>query len=133
MAEFSVPLHGTICWRELATRDIEAAKLFYKEMFGWNLEQSKVTNTPYCEIHVCGAAVGGIMAIDENWAPEPPPSNWGTYIAVSNADETVEKIKANGGSVRHGPFDAPGVGRMALVADPCDTPFAIIQFIEPPS
>lgn len=131
MAEFTIPPHGTICWREIATHDLEKAKSFYKEMFGWSLEQSKVTSMPYSEIHIDGKAMGGMMSIDESWGPEPPPSHWSTYVAVTNADETVEKIKSNGGSVRHGPFDAPGVGRIALVADPSNTPFAVIQFEQP--
>lgn len=131
MAEFSVPSHGTVCWRELATSDLSTAKNFYSALFGWGLEQSKITQTPYLEIHIDGVAVGGMMAIDENWGPEPPPSHWSTYVAVSNADETVEKIKENGGTVRHGPFDAPGVGRIAMVTDPSNVPFAIIEFVRP--
>lgn len=73
MAEFSVPTHGTICWHELASRDLEAAKAFYKEMFGWELAKSKVSPVAYDEIHIGGRAVGGMMAIDESWGPEPPP------------------------------------------------------------
>jgi uncharacterized protein len=131
MAEFSIPKHGTICWRELATKDLPNAKEFYAEMFGWRLEQSKITEIPYFEIHIDDKAVGGMMSIDGGWGENPPPSHWSTYVAVENADETTEKIKANGGTVRHGPFDAPGVGRMAMVADPCGAPFAIIQFETP--
>jgi predicted enzyme related to lactoylglutathione lyase len=75
-----------------------------------------------------GVACGGMMAIDEKWGPTPPPSHWSTYIAVDNADESVERIKENGGSVRVPPFDAPGVGRISFVADPSGAGFAIIQF-----
>ncbi|MBK8304277.1 MAG: hypothetical protein IPK98_13035 [Chloracidobacterium sp.] len=74
-----------------------------------------------------GVAQGGMMATDENWPPETP-SHWATYIAVANADETVASITENGGSIRVPPFDAPGVGRMAMVADPSGADFAIIQF-----
>src|SRR5690349_6203867 len=35
MAEFTIPKHGEICWRELATSDLEAAKTFYSNLFGW--------------------------------------------------------------------------------------------------
>ena len=129
MAEFTVSAPGTICWRELATKDLPTAIDFYSKMFGWTLEQTKVTQMDYKEIHIDGVAYGGMMAIDENWGPEPPPSHWNSYVAVENADESVEKIKANGGSVKHGPFDAPGVGRIAMVADPSGAPFAIIQFV----
>jgi len=131
MAEFSVPKHGEICWRELATSDLEAAKKFYSNLFGWKLEQSKVTTMPYQEIHLGDKATGGMMQIDENWGDPPPPSHWNTYIAVDNADDTVKKIEEKGGSVRVPPFDAPGVGRMAMVSDPAGAPFAIIQFVAP--
>ena len=128
MAEFNIPKHGEICWRELATKDLPGALEFYSKLFGWTLTQTKVTEMDYKEIQINNTACGGMMAIDENWGPVPPPSHWSTYIAVDNADETVEKITANGGMVRVPPFDAPGVGRISLVAEPAGAPFAIIQF-----
>jgi uncharacterized protein len=131
MAEFKIPNPGEICWRELRTRDLAAAVDFYSKLFGWTLEQSSLTPTPYKEIIVGNEAAGGMMAIDESWGPEPPPSHWACYIAVANADETAAKITENGGQVRVPPFDAPGVGRMAMVADPSGADFAIIQFIAP--
>lgn len=83
---------------------------------------------PYQEIILNGAAQGGMMAMDNaEWGDAP--SHWASYIAVDNADETVAKITANGGSVHVPPFDAPGVGRMAMVADPSGADFAIIQFV----
>ena len=131
MAEFTIPKNGTICWRELATHNLAEAEDFYHEMFGWHLEQSKITAMQYSEIHIEGKAVGGMMAIDENWGPEPPPSHWTAYVAVDSADETAEKITSNGGTIRHGPFDAAGVGRIALVTDPAGANFAIIQLEQP--
>ena len=50
MAEFTIPTHGDICWRELATHDLDGAIEFYSKMFGWNLVQSKVTPMAYKEI-----------------------------------------------------------------------------------
>jgi predicted enzyme related to lactoylglutathione lyase len=129
MAEFDIPKHGEICWRELATHDLPRALDFYSKLFGWTLKQTKVTEMEYKEIQMNDVAYGGMMAIDENWGPTPLPSHWSTYIAVENADETVEKITANGGSIRLPAFDAPGVGRMAMVADPSGANFAIIQFV----
>ena len=129
MAEFTIPAPGTICWRELATKDVEKAADFYAYMFGWTIEQSKVTPMAYREIHIDGKAQGGMMQIDENW-PAGVPSHWQSYVAVANADETCEKIKAEGGKIKHGPFDAPSIGRMAMCMDPAGAPFAIIQFTQ---
>ena len=131
MAQFDIPKPGEICWRELATKDLSKALEFYSALFGWKLEQTKVSQIEYKEIQIDGVAYGGMMAIDESWGPEPPPSHWNNYIAVENADETVEKIKANGGTIKVPPFDAPGVGRMSVVADPSGAAFSVIQFAAP--
>lgn len=130
MAEFSIPAPGSICWRELATKDLPKAMEFYSKLFGWDLQQTKITPMDYKEIIMDGVAGGGMMAIDENWPPGVP-SHWKSYVAVANADETVEKVKQHGGTVQMGPFDAPGVGRMAMVDDPDGAAFAIIQFTQP--
>ena len=131
MANFDIPNHGEICWRELRTKDLGAALEFYTKLFGWTLEQSKVAaGMEYKEIIIDGTATGGMMSMEgDDWGDLP--SHWASYIAVENADETVAKITANGGSIHVPPFDAPGVGRMSMVADPSGANFAIIQFVAP--
>ncbi len=131
MAEFTIPKHGEVCWYELNTNNIPAAKEFYQQLFGWNMEQSKVTEMPYDEIHFGDKAIGGMMEITKEWGEnwEKIPSAWMTYIAVSDCDETVGKIKENGGGVCIEPFDAPGVGRMSVVNDPSGAAFSVIQFV----
>jgi uncharacterized protein len=133
MAEFTIPKHGTICWRELTTQNIDKAKEFYQELLGWKLEASKVTNLQYDEIHIGEKAVGGMMQINEQWGAgwEKIPAHWMTYIAVNNCDETVEKINVNGGGVCVPPFDAPNVGRISVVNDPGGATFSVIQFVTP--
>lgn len=126
MAEFEIPSHGQICWRELRSPNLEAARSFYSELFGWTLEQSTVTDMPYLEIVHNDAAIGGMMPMDENWGEMP--AHWASYIAVDDADAAAEAIVQNGGAIHAPPFDAPGVGRIAMVADPSGASFAIIQF-----
>jgi len=130
MAEFNIPKAGEICWRELRTKDLPAAMDFYQKLFGWNLKQTEVTPMAYKEIIMNDVAYGGMMSMEgDDWGEAP--SHWATYIAVDSADETAAKITENGGSIRVPPFDAPGVGRMAMVADPSGADFAIIQFTQP--
>ena len=134
MAEFTIPNHGTICWRELTTQNVDKAKEFYQELLGWNLARSKVSpEMDYTEIHIDDKAVGGMMQINEQWGAgwEKIPAHWMTYIAVTNCDETVENIKTNGGGVCVPPFDAPNVGRMSVVNDPSGATFSVIQFVAP--
>jgi uncharacterized protein len=134
MAEYTIPQHGTVCWRELHTKDLNKAMDFYKNLLGWHLEQSKVSpDMGYMEIHLDNRAVGGMMELNENWGEgwEQIPSSWNTYIAVDNCDETVAQITANGGQICMPPFDAPGVGRMATASDPGGAVFSVIQFEMP--
>lgn len=131
MAEYTIPAPGTICWRELATTDPAAATAFYKEMFGWTVADTMTGGKKYGEIHYDGKAIGGLLQIDETWGENPPSPYWTAYVAVANADETVTKIKENGGSMFCEPFDIPGVGRIAVAADPAGASFAIIQFEQP--
>ena len=131
MAEFTIPKHGEISWRELTAQNVGAAKDFYQGLFGWSLEQSKVSAMKYDEIHFGGKAVGGMLEINEQWGEnwEKIPPHWMSYIAVDDITLTVEKIKENGGGVCVGPFEVPGVGKMSVVNDPCGITFSIIQFV----
>ncbi|MCU0240233.1 MAG: VOC family protein [Pyrinomonadaceae bacterium] len=131
MAEQGNPKHGEICWRELSSQNVEKAKLFYQELLGWNIEQSKVSTAQYDEIHFGESSIGGMMKIDETWGEtwDKIPPHWMTYIAVDNCDESIEKIKENGGNVCVPAFDAPNVGRISVVNDPSGATFSIIQFV----
>lgn len=129
MAEYTIPKHGEICWRELTTKDSAAAKKFYKELFGWNFENSKLSPVEYPEIQFEGRAIGGIMQMTEDWGDPPPPSHWMNYIAVDDVTATIEKIRENGGGVCVQPFDAPNVGRISVVSDPSGATFSVIQFV----
>ena len=130
MAEFEKPKHGEICWRELNTQNLSTAIDFYKELFGWTFEPSKLSPTDYREIHFGDKPVGGAMEINEGWGEnwQQIPSAWMSYIAVDDIAESVEKIKQNGGGVCIAPFDAPGIGKISVVNDPSGIPFSVIQF-----
>jgi len=113
--------NNTLCWNELMTPDIERAREFYKNLFGWNL---KVT-PEYTEISVGSTGVGGMMHITPEM--QGMPTAWTPYICVADADATVEKIKSGGGKIYMGPHEIPNVGRFAVCADPQGAMFNIIH------
>lgn len=127
MAEFTIPKHGTICWRELQTRDLSKAKEFYAELLGWKLEQSKLSPVEYPEIHVNNNAIGGMMELNDGFG-----EGWGTYIAVDDCEKSFEAVIANGGQTFCDPFDAPNVGRICIAADPSGAVFSMIEFLKEP-
>jgi len=115
---------NTVCWTELATRDPAEAKRFYSELLGWETKPSPAP-VPYTQFAAGGRESGGILQIDDGWGDMKP--YWSIYYRVDDCDGMAEKIKAHGGQVKHGPFDAPGVGRIAIVADPQGAIFQIIR------
>lgn len=130
MSEITMPVHGQICWNELATRDLGKTKEFYAELLGWKLEQSKAVEMEYPEIKVQGKSVGGMMQMTDEWkmpeTGELMPSHWMTYIAVDDVDAAAQKVEQFGGKVCVPPMDIP-VGRFAVVNDPGGAVFSIIK------
>lgn len=111
--------HGLITWVDLATTDVEAARVFYSELLGWESEDVPTPmGVPYTFFRKDGKLVAGM-------GPQPPevaaagvPSLWQTYVSVDSVDEVVAKVESAGGTVHMPPMDVMAQGRMALIADP---------------
>lgn len=108
---------GKFVWRELMTPDVEAAKRFYGQVFGWTFKSGTVEGAPdYTEIGTShGSFVGGMMALGEG---EQAPPNWSGYVSVDDVDAAVARALAAGGKLYVEAMDIPTVGRFAVVADP---------------
>lgn len=117
---------GAFSWSEINTRDLEAAKSFYGDVFGWTFEDKEFEGVgTYTTISVGGKAVGGLIDITGR-VPDEVPANWLVYFGNEDTDATVEKAKGSGGDVAFGPVDIGGVGRFAVLRDPWGAAFAVI-------
>jgi uncharacterized protein len=112
---------NTLCWNELLTSDIEAARDFYSRLFPWSLKPS----ADYTEINLGTVGIGGMMQIRPDM--QGMPTAWTPYFAVQDCDATAEKVKSLGGRVYMPPTDIPNVGRFAVLADPQGATFNIIK------
>src|SRR6187455_1306467 len=56
--------HGTFCWNELMTRDVERAKKFYEETIGWTFSPMPMADggTYWCAM-VEGKPIAGMFPI----------------------------------------------------------------------
>ena len=107
---------GRIGWHELLTKDVEKAKSFYTELFGWGIETFKPGEVDYEMISSGGGAHGGFLSVDDI-APGAP-THWIAYVVVEDADEVGSTAEANGGTTVWGPTDIADVGRLIVIADP---------------
>jgi predicted enzyme related to lactoylglutathione lyase len=119
---------GNFCWVELGTSDSEAAKNFYTQLFGWDVQDNPMgPDMMYTMLKLDGKDVGGLYKLMPDMVEQGVPPHWLTYVAVTNADEKVEKAKAEGATIMNGPFDVATHGRMAVIKDPTDAVFAVWQ------
>jgi predicted enzyme related to lactoylglutathione lyase len=106
---------GTPIWNELISPDLATATAFYTDLLGVDWEEQPMDGGPtYTCLIVDGRQVGGAMPP----MMEGVPPHWNVYFNVESVDDTVAKVVDLGGSVVAPAFDVPGVGRMAVLADP---------------
>ncbi|HUO23249.1 MAG TPA: VOC family protein [Caulobacteraceae bacterium] len=115
---------GYVGWHELISSDAAAGFDFYAKHFGW----SKLEALDMGEMGVYqmfgheGEAIGGMM----NRPPHIPVSYWGFYFNVPEIDAAVERVKAGGGHILHGPAPVPGGSVIAQCRDPQGAFFSLV-------
>ena len=108
--------HGTFSWFELMTSDVDGAKKFYANLFGWNTEDMPMGDMNYTIVKVGEEGLGGIMSTPPQAEGAPP--NWGVYVTVDDVDATAGKAEELGGKILVPPTDIPNVGRFCVLQDP---------------
>ncbi|HEV7351559.1 MAG TPA: VOC family protein [Brevundimonas sp.] len=126
MPEFYGAGHGDFFWHELTTPDPEGGAEFYRRVLGWESVAQPMGDFTYRFFQRDGQRLGGIMAMEgDAWKGIAP--HWMLYVAVADIEAAKAEVTAAGGRVLHGPFDAPGVGRMMVISDPQDAVLTLIQ------
>jgi predicted enzyme related to lactoylglutathione lyase len=119
---------GSLCWNEVLTRDADAEKAFYTQVFGWDTSRPSFEGAPdtYTVWEVGGNPVGGMMEMTDEMFPPEVPAHWGVCFAVADCDGTVAKARDRGATVTAEPMDMP-IGRFAGMIDPQGASFAVMQ------
>jgi hypothetical protein len=122
--ESSAP-EGVFGWDELLTDDIEAAKSFYSEVFGWTASDMDMGEGQSYTIFNSGDQQrAGAMG-------KPPgteaATRWMPYILCPDVDAKAAKAKELGARIDLEPVDVPTVGRLAILADPTGAAFGLFR------
>jgi predicted enzyme related to lactoylglutathione lyase len=141
--------HGSLNFNGLNTRDAEAAKPFYRAVFGWEVLElpggAEMWTQPgygdYLErdnpdLRKQVAEAGGPPGFEDVVASINPipddqpdtPAHWSVTFGVDDADAIAAKATELGGKVLAAPFDAPWV-RMTVLADPQGATFIASKFV----
>ena len=121
-------MHGSFIWYELISPDADASKAFYDAVVGWNIEATASFPNGYRMIgRSDGKYAGGILPLTDEMRGHGARPGWLGYIGVDDVDATVAGVEGDGGAVLMPAFDIPGVGRVALLADPQGAPFYVMR------
>jgi len=110
---------GALTWNDLLSPDVEGSAAFYRELFGWAIDEVPGSDGQYYSILNGDNRNAGLM-------PAPPGSHpaWNLYFAVEDTDATLARVGELGGQTVMGPMDVPA-GRFGIVRDPQGAVFSI--------
>jgi len=116
---------------EIPADDIERAKRFYEEVFGWRISQLMTKESGGADYWVImrnekGPGINGGLykrTADENGKF----SQYDCTVQVKNIDEILEAIQENGGTIAKEKINIPDVGWFAGVIDTERNYFGIMQ------
>lgn len=120
MARLQGAQPGTVTWVDLQAPDLERARCFYGELFGWSFEEAG----GYLFARLGGRKVSGLVALGPAAKVSPM---WSVYLATEDADATSRAAGEAGGRALIGPMDVADQGRMAYFADPTGALFGVWQ------
>src|SRR5205814_809672 len=124
---------GSLCWTELVTPDVPAAKSFYSDVLGWETDDQPMGEFTYTVVRPAGGSQdsgqGGIMPLSPEMAAAGAATRWQPYFEVADCDAVAAAVTANGGTVVVPASDVPGVGRFAVALDPDGAQFAVIASV----
>ncbi|MGW7353177.1 VOC family protein [Streptomyces sp. NPDC054784] len=126
---------GSLTWTELCTPDAGGAKAFYGGLFGWATQDMPMPGDgegTYTLLSPEGGGeelmFGGLVELPAEYlAGTGGAAYWHPVFGTDDCDAALDRVRAGGGSVRMGPDDAEGVGRIAVCDDPAGAEFVVLQ------
>jgi predicted enzyme related to lactoylglutathione lyase len=112
---------GCLCMNELVTSELDGARAFYEQLFGWTtgLVDTGPDGPTLVWVHNDGS-------LNAHMGAEPGTPHWRVYFTVESTAATIALLEGLGGSVLAGPFPIPD-GSIAIVRDPQGAEFALFE------
>ena len=120
---FSPTAEQRVGWNELQTADVEGARKFYGEQFGWSsddfMDMGPMGEYRFWDFN--GTRLGALFNADPNQL-----SHWRFYIRVPSISAAKQVAEANGGTIHMGPHQVPTGDYIVIGSDPQGAEFALV-------
>jgi predicted enzyme related to lactoylglutathione lyase len=118
-------LPGKVIFADYFTSDIDTARRFYGQLFGWEWRAMTGDNS-YGMFYQGDLAVAGV-ALREETGNSRAYGRWIYYISTAQVAEKVAEVSGRGGRVLLEAQEVAGRGTMAVVADAEEAPFGLLE------
>jgi predicted enzyme related to lactoylglutathione lyase len=114
--------YGAPCWVDLLVSDVDRAKSFYADLFGWQWLSGDPATGGYTMALLGGQPVAGISRKPEN---APIASQWTTYLRVGEINAAADAISTYGGRTLGHPVAIGALARTLIALDPGGAYFGV--------
>lgn len=119
MVQRTTYVHGELCWADVQTPDIAAAKSFYAAVFGWRFEDLPTPDgRSYAQAFIDSDIVAVVAPQNPAQQQAGTPAQWNVYIAADNARIVAQETPHAGGAVEFGPEEVGDSGVMVFLHPP---------------
>ena len=132
--------HGSFCWTEIASSDVEKCKHFYSNVFGWKFQDYGGGDQPYWVIDTGEGSIGNAAGqpglginggLTKRQGPGPgtgaPVNGCNIVVGVEDVDGLMRRGIELGGTEALPATDWPGIGRGGYLLDPDGNVFGLIS------
>ncbi len=125
MSDATTVRWGRFCWHDNVSDNTEKAIGFYTSLLGWELEDFDMGPNGIYKMWKAadGTTMGGFV---DKPMPEAP-NFWLGFVQVEDADATLGRVTANGGTALSPIMDIPEIGRAVTFKDPQGGVFGAYQ------
>jgi len=121
-----VHIQGRWVWTELITDNVEAEKIFYRQVFGWQFESHGRGEDVYSLVRVNGRPIAGIVHHAKPTGAERS-ARWLPFMSVPDVARAADQAAASNGKVVVPPKIFPGRGEASVLSDPEGALFGVIH------
>ncbi len=114
--------YGSPCWVDLLVSDVQRAKAFYGELFGWQWLDGDPATGGYTMALLGGHPVAGISRKPDG---APVRSQWTTYLRVGDIEVAERAINTYGGRTLGRPVAIGALSRTLIAVDPGGSYFGV--------
>jgi hypothetical protein len=119
-------LPGKFVWADLVAPDVEVARTFYGNLFGWSFRTLDGDGRPYTLVYNGEVPVAGMIQRRED--SRPAAGRWVAFMSVGDVDRASQYVMSKGGKVLVEPQALPDRGELAMLADPGGAPLGLMQW-----